>query len=194
MVLTALGLVLVLVAASYGFVTFQTVAARNDLTSAQNRVEELNRQEREFDALVSTQQQSQTIKAQLTTLLATDVQWRELVGSIRGAAPGTVRLTSVTGTVASGAEAGVKSDADRLPNLSGERLIGAVTVIGSGTTKAAVADYVDALAKIPGLANPALGNATTQNGRVSFTVQLDITRLALGGRYTPEGGNQAGGK
>jgi Tfp pilus assembly protein PilN len=193
-VLGSLGLVLVLVAVSYGVATLRTVATQGDLTTAENRIADLTRQQGAFNELITTQQRSRAIKAQLSALLVNDLQWKRLLSDVRRAAPNNVRLGEIAGAIGTGTQSGAPSDAVRLPDTSGKKLIGELTVTGTGTSKAAVADYVDALAKVTGLANPALTSATEQGGLVHFSVQLDITEAALGGRYTPQDGTKAEGK
>ena len=57
-----------------------------------------------------------------------------------------------------------------------------------------MAAYVDALGRIPGLANPYLDSATDQGGRtVQFTLRVDLVKAALGSRFASKSGKGTGG-
>jgi len=56
-----------------------------------------------------------------------------------------------------------------------------------------VAQYVDKLGGIAQLANPYLTNVTAEGKGVQFTLQVDITAQALGGRFTTDSGTTKGG-
>lgn len=196
-VLTALVVFAVLIGAWYAHASRQTAAARASVSSAEDEALRLLRQQRAFADVIGVQAESQAVRVQLSALLAGDLSWSRLLSSLRRAAPTGVRITSVTGAVTAGITGGSGDDggvgAARLPDTSGEKSVGSLIVAGSGTTKAAVAAYVDALAEVRGLGNPLLGDATQQDGEVRFTVRLDITESALGGRYTPKSGTGTGG-
>ncbi len=190
-VLSALVAFALLLGAWFGQARYQTSEARQSLSVAQSDVQRLTRQQQAFATVVAVQAESQAIRKQLAVLLANDLRWARLFSSLRKAAPADVRITAAYGSLASGATgaaSGGGAAVPQLPGASGEKLIGTFTVTGSGATKPAVAAYVDALETVPGLANPLLGDANEQDGAVQFTVQLDITNAALGGRYTPKSG------
>jgi hypothetical protein len=192
-VLSALVVFALLLGAWFGLARYQTSEARQNLRLAENDVQRLTRQQQAFATVVAVQAESQAIRKQLAALLADDLRWARLFSSLRKAAPADVRITAAYGSLAaaatgatSGGGAASGGAVPQLPGTSGEKLIGTFTVTGSGATKTAVAAYVDALGNIPGLANPYLGDASEQDGAVQFTVRLDITNAALGGRYTPK--------
>jgi Tfp pilus assembly protein PilN len=181
-VVSAVALFTVLLGGWFGVATYQTSLARGELSGAQGDVDRLSRQQRPFTELIKVQNESKAIGGQLSDLLANDLQWAQLLSSLRGAAPAGVQLTSVTGglTATSGSSAGTP----RLPDTSGQKLIGSLTVNGSAPGKPAVAGYVDALAKVQGLGNPMLESVNENGKAVTFTLRVDITAAALGGRYT----------
>jgi hypothetical protein len=195
LVLSALAVFALLLGAWFGQASYQTSQARQSLRAAESDVQRLTRQQGAFATVVAVQAESQAIRKQLAVLLANDLRWARLFSSLRKAAPAEVRLTAAYGSLASGATgaaSGGGSTAPQLPGATGDKPIGTFTVTGSGATKTAVAAYVDALGNLPGLANPFLGDANEQDGTVQFTVRLDITSAALGGRYTPRGGDTNG--
>jgi Tfp pilus assembly protein PilN len=206
-VLCALVGFVALLAAWYALASYQTSTARSSLRGVQDDAQRLVAQQHAFDEVVGIQAESRAISTALSFLLADDLQWSRLLSSLQKAAPKDVPLTSVSGalrsstttttttttTTSSGASgSGSSAAAAQLPGTSGEESIGTLTITGSGNSKATVAAYVDALGKVPGLGNPLLGDATLQNGALQFTVRVDITASALGGRYTASG-NRSGG-
>jgi Tfp pilus assembly protein PilN len=166
----------------YGLAVYQTSGARSDLATAQDNEETLTQQQKTYDDLVETQSRSQATATKLSTLLATDLRWSRLLHSLRAVAPTGVTVDGVTGTLdSSGATATATSTA--APGTT-KNTVGTLTVSGTAPSRAAVAAYVDALAKVCGLANPLVGSASMENSVVQFSVRLDITRGALGGRFT----------
>jgi Tfp pilus assembly protein PilN len=196
-VVSALAAFIALLAGWYSLASYQTSLARDDLSSAQSDVERLARLQKPFAELISAQNESRSIDVQLSALLAGDLQWSRLLSSLRAAAPQGVQITSVTSALAAGADgAGGSSGSagSRLPSTSTEKLVGTITITGTATSKVAVAAYVDALAKAPGLANPLLDSANQRGPLFDFTVRLDITGSALSGHYLTKSGKDTGGK
>lgn len=185
-VVGALGVLVILLGGWYTDASYQAARARADVRTAEADVAGLGRQQSAFAEVTGTQAQSQAISAQLAALLAGDLRWSRLLAALQQAAPKDVQLTSLSGAVGTADAAG-----PRLPAGSAEKAVGTITLSGTGAGKPTVAAYVDVLAKVPGLANPYLSDASVQDGAVQFTVRLDIVASALGGRYTPKtpGGN-----
>ena len=63
-------------------------------------------------------------------------------------------------------------------------IIGTVTLTGKAANKAAVAAYVDALGGVAGVTNPFPSDVSQDTEGLAFTIRLDITKAALGGRFT----------
>jgi Tfp pilus assembly protein PilN len=192
-VLAALAGAVALLVAWYGLAVFQTSGARAGLVSAQEDTQSLTQRQKSYTDLVDTQTRSQAVAAELSSLLAGDLRWSRLLGALRGAAPTGVTVTGVTGTLAS-ASNGTGAGAAQLPNASVEKPVGTLTVNGTGPTRAAVAAFVDALARVPGLANPLVGSASMEGNLVQFSVRLDITKSSLGGRFTSPGPSASAAK
>jgi hypothetical protein len=176
-------------------VNYQVADARSSLNSAQQDVETFTKQQKDFSDLVRTQADSRLIDAQLATLFADDVRWPGLLASLQPKQAG-VRLTGVGAELntAGGTARGNGNGKISLPSTTKERLVGKLTITGVGPDKTAVADYVDGLATVKGVGNPLLSDAAPQGGRVSFTVQLDITAAALSNRYAVDNNARIGGK
>ena len=174
-VLIALAGLVVAIAAWYGEARYQSWVAGTAVVTAEENALQAQRQQRDFAELVATRAESQAINTQLGGLLATDLRWSELLSSLRAAAPPGVEVTSAVGTL-------VEAGAEPADGATTEA-VGKLTVTGTGTTKAGVAAYVDALAGVTGLGNPLLNSVTDQEGELQFTAQFEITTSALGGRY-----------
>lgn len=188
-VAAAIAAFLAVLAAWFGLTSYQTSEARSAVTAAQDNGQALLRQQRSFAEVVSVQAESQAIASQLSGLLATDLRWSRLLTAVAQVAPPGVALTGVTGALTSPAEA-ADAAAVRLPDTTGEKSVGSLTINGTAPDPFAVAAYLDALGKIKGLGNPQLDGATVVEGELRFSVRLDITSGALGGRYPAAiGGN-----
>jgi hypothetical protein len=195
-VLVALAGFTVLLAGWYAAVSYQAADARNSLSSAQQDVDRLTKQQGQFGDLVRTQAESSLIEGQLSALFAKDVRWRDLLTSLQPRKETGVRLTGVTADLTAAGNSAPKggSGEANLPSTTRDALVGKLTIVGVGPDKKAVADYVDALGMVKGIGNPLLSDATPRDGRVSFTVRLDITNTALSRRYAAGNSAPAGGK
>jgi Tfp pilus assembly protein PilN len=164
---------------------YQTSAARDSLDAAQADVQRLTGQQADYADLVSAQGESRAISAQLNVLFADDLKWPQLLAEIRRAVPTGVEVSGVVGgrAVATGAKPANHAE---LPRTSAMRVVGSLTITGTARNNAAAAAYLDALAKADGLASPLLSSVTAQDAGLLFTVQVDITEAAVGGRYTSD--------
>lgn len=167
---------------------YQTSQATAELTQAQRQADVLRARQHGYSEVVSIQAESATINARLAALLANDLQWTTLLSAVQQLAPHGVQLTAITGSLPNGSSAAADSTVIQLPNSTGEKTVGSLAVSGSGTSKALIASYVDALARVAGLGNPVLSGVTLADGALQFSVHLDITQSMLGGRYTTDGG------
>jgi Fimbrial assembly protein (PilN) len=184
-VLTALLGVVVLLAGWYVTARRQTTEARAGLADAEASGLRVEEQKKAYQQVVGVQAESAQVSKQLTELMALDLRWSTLVVAVQAAAPDGVTLHGMSGATNTPGAAASGSDAQ----LSGGQPIGTLTLTGSGTSKAAVAGYVDALGKVAGVANPLLSSAVEQKSGVDFTVRMDLTKALLGGRYSKAGGN-----
>jgi Tfp pilus assembly protein PilN len=192
--LIVLAVLLVLLIAWYALALLRTTQANSDRSSAQRKTISLQGQVQQFAPLVAAQSQSAAIKAELTKLMVGDLQWKDMLATLRNSAKGGVVITSVSGNVTSGAasvSAGVSGAGLGVLNQSGHQQVGTLTILGTAPDKNAVAAYIDALTKVTGLAAPFPASVTGQSGKLMFTANVIITSNALGGRYstTTQGGH-----
>jgi hypothetical protein len=185
----------VLLGGWYAFAAFQAADAEAELESAAGEAEVLTRRQSEFADVIATQNESKAISARLSTLLAEDMRWAGLLNNLRSSASESgVTVTGMSGALASATGAGDQDAADpRLPSTASDRVVASLTVTGVGQDKADIAAYVDALLGVKEFANPYLTSATVVDGKVQFSVRVDVTAAALGGRFTKKstapGGN-----
>jgi Tfp pilus assembly protein PilN len=167
----------------YGVARYQVGVAQDGLTKAQDDVRSLTRQQSGFTQLVSTQSQIKALNAQLSSLLADDLQWSTLLTALADAAPTGVTLTAVSGALDSAGAGGSAVGATELPSAVAYTQIGTLQVVGNAPTKPAVAAYVDSLGHVSGVANALLNGVNQTKTGVTFTIGMAITRTALGGRF-----------
>lgn len=184
-----LGLLLVV----WGFTVFQTAHARSKLSSEQVKSITLQNKQRDFAPLVLAQSQSQAIHARLVQLMAGDLQWKDLLATLRSSAPHGVSVTNVAGTLSIGSNTQRNTTGQAgldVLNQSGKQAVGTLTITGTAPDKNAVAAYIDALSHVAGLTAPFPASVTTSTGKLTFTASVIITSDALGGRYAA--GSQGG--
>jgi Tfp pilus assembly protein PilN len=191
LVITFVAAVALVLAAWYGLTVMQTSSATDDLNQAEDSVQTLTRQQRNFTELVAVQSDSEAIKKQLATLMATDLQWSKLLATLQAAAPKGITITGVTCSITD--KTGTKTSGQAAPQLPGAVTdsVGTITLTGNGTNKTVIAAYVDALSRVTTVANPLLGDVSQTGDAYAFSVRLDITKPALGGRFTSAGPSAA---
>ena len=135
-----------------------------------------------FGPLLSAQSEQQAITSNLRTVMATDVQWRDLWNSVKSKVVPGVQLGGFSASITSAAQAGA-GGLDVL-NHTGLLPIGTMAITGTATDSRAVAAFVEGLAVTPGLAAPIPSNVAGAKGGVAFTINLLLTSDALGGRFS----------
>jgi Tfp pilus assembly protein PilN len=188
----ALILVLLVLVAWYAYALYQKHDQQNQLDAAGTQTLNLRQQQHSYDQLLNAQTRTALINVQLKTLLATDVQWAKLLTAVRAAQPKGVALTSLAVALSdpTAASAGTVSSssistASGLPPKDGKTPIGALTIGGTSTTKAAVAQYVNALGAVAGVGNTLLSGVTdSDKSGIEFTLRADLSPDALSHHYT----------
>lgn len=189
-VLAALVAIVALLAGCYSLASYEASQAQAGLDTAEAQARNLQHKQHDFDTVVAVQGKSKVISGQLTALLAKDLRWSNLINAVRKAAQEGVLITQIGGLVLTDPASSAGTTA---PTVSAP-LVGTFTIVGTAGTKRAVAYYVDRATEVLGIGNPLLNNMLVQDdGRVLFTVQLDIGPTALGGRYDAQIPSAAGG-
>ena len=183
MVAVVVGLAVIATGGWYLVARHSASNAQGSLTAAQDRSLNLTRKEASYKKLVQVQSQTTAISNELSALMADDLPWWQLMPSLGAIAPAGVRLTSVTGSTTTSAAAAQPSAAPAA-GTGDATPIGTFTIIGTAPDKNSIAAFVDSLATVKGIANPYLTGAQAQSGgTLQFTIQVQITKAALGGRY-----------
>jgi hypothetical protein len=187
-VLIILGLVAVLLGSVYAYAALETKNAKDDLAAVTLDKVILQKKQSEFKEVTDIRAGSEAINSQLATLLAEDLRWSTLLDMLRiTGADSAIKITAVSGALSSSASGGGAAPTDRLPSADRKRIVGTMTVTGDAPDKNSVARYVDALGRVDRFANAFLSNAaeSADEKKVQFTLSVDITDTALGGRFSP---------
>lgn len=183
----ALFAVVILLGAGYGYSRWQTSHALDALQSAQNEADAVLAQQSSYARLVNVQAELATVQQELAGVMTNDMEWSRLLGALSDDAPPGVTITGVTGAVtgAGGATSGSGSASYvQVLNRTGRSTVGTLTVSGTAPSKAAVAAYVDALAKQRGLAALYPSSVSGDHASWTFTLAAQLTEDVLGGRFS----------
>jgi Tfp pilus assembly protein PilN len=178
-VIASVAVFAVVLAGWYGVAIQERRTAAGDLAQAQKGVHSSTGRQHEFDELVKVQKDAMTINNLLSSLMAKDLQWSRLLQSLQSAAPPGITVTGVTAALTTDETTGSSAATTTDPDT-----IGTLTLGGVGTTKTVIAAYVDALARVTGVANALPGDVTQQASGLQFSVHMEITKAALGGRFS----------
>jgi Tfp pilus assembly protein PilN len=185
-VIAVLGVVAVLLGSWYALVAVQAGGAEEELQGVTLEQTLLQRKQNEFRGVTDVRAETAAINGRLATLLAEDLRWSTLLDTLRTTgADSAIKITAVSGALSSSTSGTGTAPSDRLPTTGGKKIIGTLTVTGEAPDKNSVARYVDALGNVALFANPYLTNAAEATGTVQFSLSLDITADALGGRFSP---------
>jgi hypothetical protein len=118
--------------------------------------------------------------------MAEDMRWSTLLSTLRATGTDTaVQVTAVSGALRSSTAVGGTVATDHLPSVATNKIIATLTVTGEAPDKNSIARYVEALEKVDVFANVFLNNAAEVDKKMQFTLSVDITADALGGRFSP---------
>jgi Tfp pilus assembly protein PilN len=180
-VVSGLGAVVLLLAGWYGSTFVQAGSADEELARSEAQIAAAQQEQGKYRELTDTKTRLNAAADQLSSLMTTDTQWQKLLSDLRGAAPTDVQIGQLTAAI-SGAGGGQ----DGLPSQTAEALVGTVTITGKAKSKDQIAEFVENVRRVTGLANPLPTDVSSQAGQESFSMRLDITQAALGGRFTPD--------
>jgi Tfp pilus assembly protein PilN len=191
-VLLGLAIVVALLVGWFGLSWWQTHSANDQLSTAQQQGVALQRQQRQFEPLVTAITQTANINGQLQQLMAGDLSWNQMLATVRKKAPSGISVGSIDGMITAGAAAGSDTTPDpgtSVLNSSGKPTIGSLTVTGLAHDKRSIAAYADQLGTVPGLTAPLISNLQLDNRVFTFTIGAVITSDALTQPAATTGGN-----
>jgi Tfp pilus assembly protein PilN len=167
-------LVALLLGLWYLYAVQQKSAADKDLAAATEQVQARQKDKNSYRELTSMIAQQEAIAAQLASLLAADLPWAATLDKVRSTGVAAdVTIAEMTGSLNSTDEVAANG-----------QVVGTIALTGSAADKKTIADFVDDLAKLDGIANPYLTVANEEDNSVSFTLTAEITTDARCGRYT----------
>jgi len=187
-VILAAAVVGVLMLAGAGtYVAQRSVSEANDgLEGSQARVTALQAQQARYAAVPLAIAQVEAAKDARAAALGTDVLWYRFLNDLDDARPAGVEFTSMTLTVPVGTGAVPVAGSSSNPlTLAG---VGAIAIDGATNKYGKVADWMEALDKVNGVAAPALGSASRTEDDVTFSTSAVINSDALSGRYDKKAG------
>jgi hypothetical protein len=129
------------------------------------------------------------VQSKVATLMANDVDFPKLVGTIRADAPTGMTLTGMTVSVNTGFSATGVTNANSNSNtssnldMSGDQHIGTITVTGLTPNYADVSAYVTKLSLITGLTQVYPVSSVAGPSGVAFSLQITLTDKLLTHRY-----------
>jgi Tfp pilus assembly protein PilO len=175
-------LVALLLGLWYVYAVQQKSAADKDLAAATEQVQATQKRKNSYNELTSMITQQEGIAAKLADLLAADLPWAATLDKVRSTGTAAnVTIAEMTGSLNSTDDVTANS-----------KVVGTIALTGSAADKKTIANFVDDLATLDGIANPYLTVANEEEDTVNFTLTAEITTDARCGRYpTPckTGGN-----
>ena len=173
-------LVVLVVAAGYGFARWQSGNAARSLAVQQALTAQLQAQQLRYAPVVELQGSVAAVRAQLAGLMVSDVNFAELLDSIAGATPRTVAITSEQVTISnSAAAAAPAAAAGGSLDTSGIPQIGKVTLAGTVPGLAGFASYVGDLQNLYGFVDVTPGSTAITAGLVTFSITMSVTNQLL---------------
>jgi hypothetical protein len=194
-VVVALIVVIALLAGWYVWAGRQVIDANDDLSLVTRQATDQQKRQTKYREVVDVQNQATSITKELKALLANDLQWANLLNTLRST--GSKSGVAVLGINAALAQpAGNSTTTGSLPSATKDAKVGTVTITGGAPDKPSIAKYVDALSHLNSVANPYLTTATKSDSAGDqawqFSVTVDITSATLCGRFTTKCANSGG--
>jgi hypothetical protein len=146
-----------------------------DTTRAQTR-------RQEYTKVTQVIEEQNTIKNELKVAMANDLPWSTVLGKIRNSGVKDITVTSINGSLV-----------DKTVATAGARqAVATMTILGTGKDKKTIAAYLDALAKVDGIAHVYLTTAGAQSDATggstkkgwTFSITASVTNELLCGRFT----------
>ena len=170
------------------------LAAQSDLTDAQATTSQLQQQQARYAAVPKALAQLDAARAARQGAMSTDVLWYRFLGDLALNTPANTDLSSVAITMTAPSTSGATSGAGAASAGGG---LGQVAVSGNAARFRDVAEWLDSVTLVHGLASPSLQTAaqTASTGPapasampVNYSANAVITAAALSHRYDRKAG------
>ena len=179
-------------------------SASHDLELAEAHGVVLIAQQRSYSDVPKVDAELSRAKANLQTAMGSEIRWSLVLDDLSRLVPAGVWLTSTQFVQAAATAPSMTAPttpgsatpttpaspttptSPTMPAIASS--LGTVSFTGSAASKAAVATWLEAMAEVPGFANPYVTSISdtpqaTGNGAVAFTSTVSITDKALSNRY-----------
>jgi Tfp pilus assembly protein PilN len=185
-----IGAVIAVIAALAGWYLYavqQVSTANENLTTAADQVRRAQNDKKKYSGAQQIIDDRDAVKADLKTLLATDLPWAATMDSLRADAKATdVVISAISGTVLEDDSAPTGTAARAKPPVA------TLAITGTAPDKKHVAAFLDRLANHKGVTDPYLTTAAGEVG-ITYALTAKLTKDALCGRFTTDcpatGGN-----
>jgi hypothetical protein len=181
--------VVVLAILGYGYASWRGHSASDALSREKDTTNSLTVQQGKYNEVVQIQGTITQVEAQIRTLMAQDVEFAGLIGTLRTDLLPGMTIGQLSASVDSGLGApgtlgtGPGVDSGSALNTSPDKTIGAITLTGTARRFSDVSGYVDRLTTVTGLASVyPISNALNVGG-VQFSLQITITEKSLSHKY-----------
>jgi hypothetical protein len=194
-ILLAVCLVALLCAAGFAYGFWRSHQAGNALAAEQSQASVLAAQGAKYGAVTRIQGEVSSVNAQLSKLLADDVDVSALLGRIEAARPNGVAITSLTVSLdgtgtpdGSSGGSGSGSGTGGSLDTSGAKHIGAIQIAGTGRHIDDLPAFVDKLAALPGVVDVLPASNTKQATGTQFSLNVVLTDKLFSHRFAPRTG------
>ncbi|WP_369052260.1 PilN domain-containing protein [Kineococcus terrestris] len=173
----ALAAVVGVCAGAYVITLGHVAVANDDLAVEQARTAALQAEQAPYAEVPKILAEVETAVSVQQAVSAGDVPWYSYLDQLAAVSPTELSFTSVTMQVTGTSTDATGAVADPLQQPG----VASVTVAGQTTSQTKVADWLDAVAGIPGVADPTLSSSTFDPGTdvVTFDAGLTLTDAAL---------------
>lgn len=183
----ALVLVVAVIGAGYQFARMQAAEAADTVAVERAIGDTLRAQQQQFSGVTSIQGSITAARAQLATLMASDVDVDALLGRIWAALPEgmTIDQLSITIPPLATSSGDTRSGTGAL-DTSDAAHIGTATLSGTGQQLADLSTFVDRLRQIDGIFDPYPTSNDVADEGTEYSLQLVLTDALLSGLYAVE--------
>lgn len=170
-----LSVLLVLLAAGYGYARLQARSASSELADANLRTVQLHSEQNKYNTVTQVQGSIETVQQAISKLMASDVDMSGVLGELRTALPSSMTVDSLDLTVSQAGAAAAKAASLNSLDTSGHQTIGKINLEGDAHSLNDLAAYVTNLQAVPGVIDVVPGNNSMSGGVVAWSLSCSIT-------------------
>ena len=178
----AILLVVLLAAGGYAYAFLQVHNAQGGLRAAEQRTTQLRGQETQYSLVTTLQGNIGSVRHQIQTLMADDVDVSAVLTKVEHALPPGVAITDLTLSL-DGTSPVAPGSGNASLDTSGKLHVGQVTLQGTGRTLDDASTYVAALAALPGVVDVFPTSNVTQAVGTQFALTVNLTDALLSHRF-----------